>query len=149
PKPQTRVAALVMMADAVEAASRALTDPTPARISALVDRIINSIFLDGQIDECELTLKDISEIKKRFTYILTSIFHRRIEYPELDIKGLRNPEKTIFEAGIRKNPAERGSFVMSLLQNNGNNNKEQPKTDKDKPAPYREHPEKSPETSNP
>ncbi|WP_333655069.1 HD family phosphohydrolase [Dissulfurispira sp.] len=149
PKPQTRVAALVMMADAVEAASRALTDPTPARISALVDRIINNIFLDGQIDECELTLKDISEIKKRFTYILTSIFHRRIEYPELDIKGLRNPEKTTFEAGIHKNPAERGSFVMSLLQNNGNNNKKQPKTDKDKPAPHREHPEKSPETSNP
>lgn len=149
PKPQTRVAALVMMADAVEAASRALTDPTPARISALVDRIINNIFLDGQIDECELTLKDISEIKKRFTYILTSIFHRRIEYPELDIKGLRNPEKTIFVADIHKNPAERGSFVMSLLQNNGNNNKEQPKTDKDKPAPHREHPEKSPETSNP
>lgn len=83
PKPQTRVAAIVMMADAVEAASRALTDPTPARISALVDKIINSIFIDGQIDECELTLKDISEIKKRFKYILTSIFHKRIEYPEI------------------------------------------------------------------
>lgn len=85
PRPQTRVAAIVMMADAVEAASRALTDPTPARISALVDRIINSIFIDGQIDECELTLKDISEIKKRFKYILTSIFHKRIEYPEIKI----------------------------------------------------------------
>lgn len=83
PKPQTRVAAIVMMADAVEAASRALTDPTPARISALVDKIINNIFLDGQIDECELTLKDISEIKKRFKYILTSIFHKRVEYPEI------------------------------------------------------------------
>jgi putative nucleotidyltransferase with HDIG domain len=83
PKPQTRVAAIVMMADAVEAASRALTDPTPARISALVDKIINNIFIDGQIDECELTLKDISEIKKRFKYILTSIFHKRVEYPEI------------------------------------------------------------------
>jgi putative nucleotidyltransferase with HDIG domain len=84
PKPQTRVAALVMMADAVEAASRVLTDPTPARISALVDKIINHIFLDGQLDECELTLKDISEIKKRFTYILTGIFHKRIDYPGFD-----------------------------------------------------------------
>ncbi len=81
PKPQTRVAALVMMADAVEAASRALIDPTPSRISALVDRIVNNIFLDGQIDECELTLKDISEIKKKFTFIITSIFHKRISYP--------------------------------------------------------------------
>lgn len=84
PKPQTRVAALVMMADAVEAASRVLNDPTPSRISALVDKIINHIFLDGQLDECELTLKDIFEIKKKFTYILTGIFHKRIDYPGFD-----------------------------------------------------------------
>jgi len=84
PKPQTRVAALLMMADAVEAASRVLTDPTPARIASLVDRIINHIFLDGQLDECELTLKDIQEVKKRFSYILTGIFHKRIDYPGFD-----------------------------------------------------------------
>jgi len=84
PKPQTRVAALIMMADAVEAASRVLTDPTPARIASLVDRIINHIFLDGQIDECELTLKDIQEVKRCFTYILTGIFHKRIDYPGFD-----------------------------------------------------------------
>ena len=84
PKPQTRVAALVMMADAVEAASKVLNDPTPARISALVEKIINHIFLDGQLDECELTLKDISEIKKRFIFILTGILHKRIDYPGFD-----------------------------------------------------------------
>ncbi|MEW6107642.1 MAG: HDIG domain-containing metalloprotein [Nitrospirota bacterium] len=96
PKPQTRVAALVMMADAVEAASRVLNDPTPARITALVDKIINHIFLDGQLDECELTLKDISEIKKKFIYILTGIFHKRIDYPGFDFgdKGLhKEPAK--------------------------------------------------------
>ncbi|HMK50256.1 MAG TPA: HDIG domain-containing protein [Thermodesulfovibrionales bacterium] len=87
PKPQTRVAALVMMADAVEAASRVLTDPTPARIASLVDRIINHIFLEGQLDECELTLKDIHEIKRRFTYILTGIFHKRIDYPGFDFSN--------------------------------------------------------------
>jgi cyclic-di-AMP phosphodiesterase PgpH len=87
PKPQTRVAALVMMADAVEAASRVLNDPTPARIAALVDKIINHIFLEGQLDECELTLKDISEIKRRFTYILTGIFHKRIDYPGFDFSN--------------------------------------------------------------
>lgn len=97
PKPQSRVAAIVMMADAVEAASRTLIDPTPSRISALVDRIVNNIFLDGQIDECELTLSDISEIKKKFTYILTSIFHKRIQYPETKDSTKNkstNPEKT-------------------------------------------------------
>ncbi|HWR58773.1 MAG TPA: HDIG domain-containing protein [Thermodesulfovibrionales bacterium] len=92
PKPQTRVAALVMMADAVEAASRVLTDPTPARIAALVDKIINHIFLEGQLDECELTLKDISEIKNHFSYILTGILHKRIDYPGFDFN--EQPKKT-------------------------------------------------------
>lgn len=87
PKPQSRVAALVMMADGVEAASRVLSDPTPARIASLVDRIINHIFLEGQLDECELTLKDIHEIKKRFTYILTGIFHKRVDYPGFDFSN--------------------------------------------------------------
>jgi len=82
PKPQTKLAGLVMLADAVEAASRTLDDPTPARISGLIDKIIKNIFLDGQLDECEITLKDLSEIKKKFEYILTGIFHRRISYPE-------------------------------------------------------------------
>lgn len=86
PKPQTRVAALVLMADAVEAASRALTDPTPARISALVERVINHYFLDGQLDDCELTLKDLREIKSHFVYMLNSVFHRRVNYPGFEIK---------------------------------------------------------------
>ncbi len=85
PKPQSRVAALVMMADAVEAASRVLSDPTPARVQALVEKIINRVFLDGQLDECELTLKDLQEIKNDFSFILTGIFHRRIDYPGMKI----------------------------------------------------------------
>jgi hypothetical protein len=117
PKPQTRVAALVMMADAVEAASRALADPTPARISALVEKIINEIFLDGQIDECELTLKDISEIKKRFTYVLTSIFHKRIVYPDIEPKSAHHRSEQTTE---------------KPLHGNGNSGKELPKIDKNK-----------------
>jgi len=84
PRPQSRIAALIMMADAVEASSRVLHDPTPARIATLVDKIINHIFLTGQLDECELTLKDIFEIKNRFTRILTGILHKRVEYPGFD-----------------------------------------------------------------
>ena len=57
PKPQTKEAGIVMLADAVEAASRTLSEPTPARIKGLVQRIINNIFLDGQLEECELTSK--------------------------------------------------------------------------------------------
>lgn len=99
PRPQTRVAALVMMADAVEAASRVLTDPTPGRISALVDRIINHIFLEGQLDECELTLKDIFVIKSHFSYILTGILHKRVDYPGFDFS--KGPEeKPLAEQGL-------------------------------------------------
>ena len=82
PKPQTREAGLVMLADAVEAASRTLTDPTPSRIQGMVQKIINNIFIDGQLDECELTLKNLHEIAKSFNRILSGIFHQRIDYPE-------------------------------------------------------------------
>ena len=82
PKPQTREAALIMLADAVEAASRTLTDPTPARIRGMVQKIINNIFIDGQLDECELTLKDMHVIAKSFELILSGIFHHRVDYPE-------------------------------------------------------------------
>ncbi|MBI5665993.1 MAG: HDIG domain-containing protein [Nitrospirae bacterium] len=87
PKPQTRVAALVLMADAVEAASRVLTDTSPARVSLLVDRIINHCIIDGQLDNCELTLKDLREIKTHFVYLLTSMYHKRINYPGFDINN--------------------------------------------------------------
>jgi hypothetical protein len=82
PKPQTREAGLVLLADHVEAASRTLADPTPARIQGMVQKIINNIFIDGQLDECELTLKNLHEIAKSFNRILAGIYHQRIEYPE-------------------------------------------------------------------
>ncbi len=94
PKPQTREAALIMLADAVEAASRTLSDPTPARIQGMVQKIINNIFIDGQLDECELTLKDLHHIAKSFNRVLAGIFHHRIEYPEPAYKERdRDPTK--------------------------------------------------------
>lgn len=82
PKPQTKAAGIVMLADAVQATSKTLSDPTPSRIQGMVQRIINNIFSDGQLDECELTLKDLHLIAENFTRILNGIFHARIEYPE-------------------------------------------------------------------
>jgi putative nucleotidyltransferase with HDIG domain len=87
PKPQTKEVGLVLLADAVEAASRTLVDPTPARIQGMVQKIMNGVFSDGQLDECELTLKDLNQIAKSFTKTLSGIFHGRIEYPEPIIKG--------------------------------------------------------------
>jgi hypothetical protein len=87
PKPQTREAGLVMLADVVEAASRALDNPTPARIQGLVQRLINKIFSDGQLDNCELTLRDLHRIAHKFNKILNGIHHHRIEYTEAAVKG--------------------------------------------------------------
>jgi len=82
PRPQTKEAGIVMLADAVEAASKTLSEPTPSRIKGLVSRIINNIFTDGQLEDCELTLKDLHHIEESFDLILTGIFHQRVEYPD-------------------------------------------------------------------
>jgi len=82
PKPQTKEAALVLMADVVEASSRTLKDPTPARIESLVQERIKQIFRDGQMDECDLTLRDVHKVAESFVRILLGIFHHRIVYPE-------------------------------------------------------------------
>jgi putative nucleotidyltransferase with HDIG domain len=92
PKPQTKEAGLVMLADMVEAASRSLVDPTPARIRGTVQKIINKVFSDGQLDECELTLKDLHEIAKSFNKTLSGIFHQRVEYP--DTNSTKTSKKT-------------------------------------------------------
>lgn len=81
-KPRSKEAGLVMLADAVEAASKTIPDPTPANVHAMVQRIINRIFMDSQLDECELTLKDLNAIAKSFDRALIGMFHQRIEYPE-------------------------------------------------------------------
>lgn len=94
PKPQTREAGIVMLADCVEAASRTLVNPSPDRIQGLVQKLINNVFIDGQLDECELTLKNLHEIARSFTSILNGIFHHRIDYPEPVHKGGGSIRKT-------------------------------------------------------
>jgi putative nucleotidyltransferase with HDIG domain len=81
PKPQTREAALVFLADSVEAAAKSIPEPTHDRLKGMVHRIINMKFLDGQFEECDLTLKDLHEIAAAFTRILTGIYHHRPQYP--------------------------------------------------------------------
>ncbi len=84
PKPQTRETAISLLADGIEAASRAMHNPTPARLKGLVQKMINKAFTDGQLDECDLTLRDLNDIAKAMTRILTGIFHQRPEYPDRD-----------------------------------------------------------------
>jgi cyclic-di-AMP phosphodiesterase PgpH len=106
PKPQTKEAALVLLADSVEAASRSLSQPTPARLQGLVQKIINGIFTDGQLDECELTLKDLHQIAKNFHTILAGIHHQRVEYPVS--AGKESPGKKRSNGDLSKQPAKAG-----------------------------------------
>jgi hypothetical protein len=81
PKPQTREAAIVMIADAVESATRTLSEPTPSRIDALVHAIARKRLEDGQFDECGLTLRDLHVIIESVSKSVTAIYHGRIAYP--------------------------------------------------------------------
>jgi putative nucleotidyltransferase with HDIG domain len=89
PKPQTREAAIVMLADKVEAASRVLAEPTSQRITGLVQRITSSIFMDGQLDECDLTLRDLQKISDAFGRTLIAIYHHRVEYPAVESEEVK------------------------------------------------------------
>ena len=80
PKPSTKETAIVLLADSVEAATRALKDPTAAKIEEVVHKVINNKFIDGQLDECDLKLKDIERISAVFIRILGGIYHSRIPY---------------------------------------------------------------------
>ena len=89
PRPQSRETAILMLADGVEAASRALDKPTSGRIADLVDKIFAGQLADGQLDECDLTLRDLRGIREAFLRLLTGMMHTRIEYPEM-LKAEKN-----------------------------------------------------------
>ncbi len=82
PKPHSKECAIIMLADSIEAASRALEDPTASRIKGLIKRVIDDKFIDEQLIECSLTLKDLSKIEASFLKVMTGVFHQRIEYPK-------------------------------------------------------------------
>jgi len=82
PKPRTRESAVMMLSDAVESASRTLTEPTPARIAGLVHDLAMKRLLDGQFDECGLTLEELEIIEQSLVKSLTAVYHGRVKYPD-------------------------------------------------------------------
>jgi putative nucleotidyltransferase with HDIG domain len=83
PKPQTRESAIVLLADAVEATAKSLQTKSADVLSQMVHQTIQRFFLDGQLDECELTLKDLNAIGNAFLQVLQGVYHQRIDYPHL------------------------------------------------------------------
>ena len=81
PKPQTKESGVLMLADAVESATRALKEPTPARIEAIVEQLSMKRLLDGQFDECGLTLQELQKVGESLVKSLTAVYHGRVKYP--------------------------------------------------------------------
>ena len=91
PRPQSREAAILMMADTVEAASRTLGDtPAPSQIEGMINRVIDDIIADSQFDECDIALKDVRRVKDSFFKIIAGSLHHRIEYPGYDFKNKKD-----------------------------------------------------------
>jgi putative nucleotidyltransferase with HDIG domain len=99
PRPHSKEIAILMLADGVEGASRALAEPTPSRIRGLVTRILDERVQQGQLDECGLTLSELARVREAFIPVLTAIFHVRAPYPEAPKKRSR------VDAGIRREPS--------------------------------------------
>jgi hypothetical protein len=81
-----------------------MQDPTPAKLQALVQKIINGIFADGQLDECDLTLRDLNEIARSFFRTLGGIYHSRPDYPPQALQAPRTPLSEIKTEGSEDKP---------------------------------------------
>ncbi|MFZ5946042.1 MAG: HD family phosphohydrolase [Bacillota bacterium] len=113
PKPQSKEAAIIMLADNVEAAVRSIKQTTPGKIEGMVRNILKDRLNDGQLDECDLTFKDLDKIANAFVRVLNGIFHHRIEYPEsvlkaMEKKGDPNAVDNNQPAGKNPNPPSVG-----------------------------------------
>ncbi len=82
PKPHSRETAIIMLADAVEAASRVLEDPKPSRMKSLIKKIVDSKLTAGELSDSNLTFRELAAIQHAFLPVLISVFHPRVEYPE-------------------------------------------------------------------
>ena len=122
PKPQTREAGIIMLADSVEASARTLADPNPVRIQGMVQKTINRIFTDGQLNECMLTLRDLHEMARSFIRVLAAIYHQRVDYPEPVAKG-----EARRKFHVHYNPF----FSASESKTEGNRSEESPKKSKE------------------
>jgi len=87
PKPQTREAAIFMLADGVEAASRSMKDHSVGRLKGLIKEVCDRIVIDGQLDQCNLTFRDLENIQAAFLRILVGMSHHRVKYPGYEFEG--------------------------------------------------------------
>lgn len=114
PKPQFKEAAIMMLADSCEAAARSLARPDPENIRAIVVKIVDAVISDGQLDECDLTLKELTTIREAMISALTAIYHARIDYPGFNPPAVTGPLASMPNAGL--DSEERGISYSKLSE---------------------------------
>ncbi len=108
PNPQTKETAIMALADSCEAATRSLVDPTPARIEAMVQKIINKALNEGLLDEADITLREIRLVSRAFVRILMGLHHSRVEYPDQE-RGLPSAHSNLHPGGVNVTPFKAGA----------------------------------------
>ncbi|MCX8130266.1 MAG: HDIG domain-containing protein [Clostridia bacterium] len=124
PKPASKEAAVVMLADSVEAAVRSMIDKTEGKIEGLVRKIIKDKLDDGQLDLCSLTLKDLDDVAKSFMKVLSGFFHEREEYPEVKLRTVANEPAKSEASEDSEGEKDRTQQEENGRVLNGNNNRE-------------------------
>ena len=104
PKPRTREAAIVMLADSLEAAARSLEKPSQERLEALIHSIIRDKSDDGQFDDCPLTFQDLRKVEKSFAHVLGAMMHERIAYPSSEPHTATGKPMIVVRADLRPQP---------------------------------------------
>jgi putative nucleotidyltransferase with HDIG domain len=107
PKPSTRILGILMIADAVEAASRTLVEPTAGKIRAMIQTIVDDCLRDGQFDGCDLTMRDLSIIVDSLAHTVTTVFHHRIDYPGFDFNRERAKRRTAEASAVSETAGPR------------------------------------------
>jgi putative nucleotidyltransferase with HDIG domain len=129
PKPQFKEAAIMMIADSCEAAARSLAEPTPENIRFIVTKIIDAIISDDQLDECDLTLRELTQIRESMIRSLVAIYHSRIDYP-----GYVPPTTGQFRIESEGSDAEAAAVKLVSIDRSGET---QPAAQTDKKTPYK------------
>lgn len=132
PKPNTKEAAIVMLADTIEAAVRSMKSPTPKAIDQFIERLVRGKLEDGQLSDSPLSLRDIDDICSAFSDILKGVYHERIEYPNVrsftgnasgnspeSFKGAVSSSEKNSEIQDTADPAEEASESVQMNENNG------------------------------
>ena len=117
PKPQTKEASIVMLADTIEAAVRSMKDPTPKGIDQFIERLIRGKLEDGQLSDCELSLRDIDKISEAFSGILKGVYHERIEYPKVPQYVNGNPAAVSAASDVNAEKTDTAENDRSIAAN--------------------------------